>query len=222
MSIQLIIVLIFIAIIVFLWIKFSKHKSLYPLMPFKYDFGLRRDTFVETLKLLEKRKGKVIVETGTSRDGLQNTKGDGAATLVFGQWAKKNNGEMISVDISEDSIKGSEEGIKEQHLEDFVTLHLSDSVAFLEQFNRTIDLLYLDSYDYSLHDEEIQRKSQEHHLKEFIAVEDKLHENSIILIDDCDLPGGGKGKVVVEHMLKKDWVVIKEAYQILLVKKGSL
>lgn len=223
MTIQFIIVLIGIAILIaFAWYKLSKRKTLYPLMSLKYDFGLRRNTFVETLKLLEQRKGKLIVETGTSRDGLKNTKGDGAATIVFGQWAKNNQGQVISVDISQDSIDGSKEGIQEQKLDDFVTLHLSDSIAFLEEFDRPIDLLYLDSYDYSLHDEEIQRKSQEHHLKEYMAVKDKLHPNSIILIDDCDLPGGGKGKVVVEHMLKDNWVILKEAYQILLVKKESL
>ncbi len=222
MALQIIIGLLLLIGIIILGKKLSKHKSLFPLMPFKYNFALRRDTFVETLRLLEQRNGKLIVETGTSRDGLKNTHGDGAATIVFGKWAQRHGGRVISVDISEDSLKGSQEGLNDENLNNVVTLELSDSIAFLENFDQKIDLLYLDSYDYSLHDEEIQRKSQEHHLKEFIAVEKNLHDDTIILIDDCDLPGGGKGKVVVEHMLKKDWVIVTNAYQILMVKKSSL
>ena len=60
--------------------------------------------------------------------------------------------------------------------------------------------MYLDSYDYSK-DREVQIKSQQHHLEEFKAIEDRLHNKTIVLIDDCDLPNGGKGKMVVEYML---------------------
>ena len=47
--------------------KFLKHKSLYPFMPFRYDFRKRRGTFLKVLELLEKTKAKFIIETGTSR-----------------------------------------------------------------------------------------------------------------------------------------------------------
>jgi hypothetical protein len=77
----------------------------------------------------------------------------------------------------------------------------------------------MDSYDYS-HDSEVQLKSQIHHLNEFKAIEDQLHEHTLVLIDDCDLPNGGKGKMVVDHMLKKDWKVLMKAYQILLVRNS--
>lgn len=191
-------------------------------MPFKYNFRRRRITFAKTLKLLSERQAKVIVETGTSRQGLKATKGDGAATIVFGKWAKENNAKMHSVDISEDSVNGSKNEVINQGLADVVTVHLNDSLEFLKTFNEPVDLLYLDSYDYSRTDKEIQQKSQEHHLKEFKIIEDKLHKNSIVLIDDCGLPGGGKGKTVIEYMLKKDWKILIDAYQVLLVKKESL
>ncbi|MDO5976423.1 class I SAM-dependent methyltransferase [Flavivirga jejuensis] len=200
-------------------LKFIKHKSLYPFMPFKYNFRRRRITFAKTLKLLDERHVKMIIETGTSREGLKNTKGDGAATFVFGKWAQQNNAKMHSVDINEDSVKGAQNEINKQNLNDTITVHLSDSLEFLKTFENTVDFLYLDSYDYSKTDVDIQIKSQEHHLKEFKLIENKLHDNSIVLIDDCGLPGGGKGKTVVEYMLKKDWKVLIDAYQILLVKK---
>lgn len=200
-------------------LKFIKHKSLYPFMPFKYNFRRRRKTFSKVLKLLNQRNAKVIIETGTSRKGLKGTKNDGAGTIVFGKWAKENNAILHSVDISEKSIEGSKQEVITQGLTDVVKLYCMDSLEFLKQFNDPVDFIYLDSYDYSRTDTEIQRKSQEHHLKEFKLIEHKLHNNSIVLIDDCKLPGGGKGKTVVEYMLNKGWKILINSYQILLVKE---
>lgn len=199
-------------------LKFIKHKSLYPFMPFKYNFRRRRITFKKTLELLDQRKAKVLLETGTSRKGLNGTKNDGAATIVFGKWASLNNAHLSSVDISEASIKGSKEEVERQNLSEYISLHLGDSVAFLENFDEKVDFLYLDSYDYSRTDSEIQKASQEHHLKEFKAIENQLHDNTIVLIDDCRLPAGGKGKLVIDYMQNKGWQVIIDAYQVLLLK----
>ncbi len=222
MFLKIIIAVILLAVLIHYSIKFAKHKSLYPFMPFKYNFRRRRITFSKTLKLLGQRNAKVIIETGTSREGLKATKGDGAATIVFGKWAKQNGAQMHSVDISENSVKGSQSEVDNQNLNDAVTVYLNDSLEFLKTFNQSVDFLYLDSYDYSKTDKDIQTRSQEHHLKEFKIIEDKLHENSIVLIDDCGLPGGGKGKTVIEYMLKKNWKVLIDAYQVLLVKEESI
>jgi len=201
--------------------KLRRHKSLYPFMPFKYNFRRRRDSFKKTVQLLNERQAKVLVETGTSRRGLENTRGDGAATIVFGKWAKENNAYLHSVDISKASVEGSQQAVNEQQLKDNVSVYHQDALEFLKSFEERIDFLYLDSYDYSRTDVDIQKKSQEHHLKEFKLAESKLHEQSIVLIDDCGLPGGGKGKLVVDYMLKNDWKVVINGYQILLVKNNT-
>ena len=99
-----------------------------------------------------------------------------------------------------------------------VVLNVSDSVSYLDTFQENIDFLYLDSYDYSSKDISIQKASQEHHLKEIKAVEDKLHDNSIVLIDDCRLPGGGKGKLAIEYLTKSGWKIDMNKYQLLLIK----
>lgn len=222
MIFKIIIAVLLLTVLIHYSIKFSKHKSLYPFMPFKYNFRRRRITFAKTLKLLSERNVKTIIETGTSREGLKNTKGDGGATIVFGKWAQQNNAKMHSVDISEASVKGSQSEVDNQNLNDTVTVYLNDSLEFLRTFKEPVDFLYLDSYDYSKTDLDIQKKSQEHHLKEFKIIEDKLHKNSIVLIDDCGLPGGGKGKTVIAYMLKKNWQILIDAYQVLLIKKESL
>ncbi|MGB5821647.1 MAG: class I SAM-dependent methyltransferase [Saonia sp.] len=198
--------------------KFIKHKSLYPFMPFQYDFRKRRGTFQKTLELLDRTKARVIIETGTSREGLHGAKSNGAATIVFGKWAKLNNAILHSVDISEKSVAAAQKEVDKQGLNAYVRIHLSDSLLFLKAFKEPVDFLYLDSYDYS-NDLEVQLKSQLHHLEEFKIIEDQLHQKTIVLIDDCDLPNGGKGKMVVEYMLQKDWKILIQAYQILLVRK---
>lgn len=198
--------------------KFIKHKSLYPFMPFKYDFRKRRDTFLKVMELMKVIDAKTIVETGTSREGLKGAKSNGAATVVFGKWAKENGAFVHSVDISEESCRNAQEEVDKQNLSEVIKIHHSDSLVFLENFKEEVDLLYLDSYDYSS-DIEVQKKSQEHHLLEFKAIENQLHANSIVLIDDCDLPNGGKGKLAIEYMLQKGWKVVMNAYQVLLVRK---
>lgn len=212
---EYILVVLGIGILGFVAGKLIKHKSLYPFMPFRYDFRKRRDSFRKTLGLLEERNARTMIETGTSREGLHGAKSNGAATIVFGKWAKQNGGVLHSVDISERSIENARKEVIAQQLEDTVKLHLSDSVAFLSSFEGEVDFLYLDSYDYS-EDSLEQLKSQEHHLKEFKAIEHRLHQDSLVLIDDCDLPNGGKGKLVVEYMLEKNWKILHQAYQILL------
>lgn len=221
-STQILLLLASLAILIVIVLKLTKHRSLYPFMPYKYNFRRRRVTFKKVLKLLEERNAKVIVETGTSRKGLEGAKSDGAATIVFGKWAKENGANMHSVDISEDSVNGSKNEVENQELQDVVTVHLDDSLNYLKNFEGTIDFLYLDSYDYSKTDIEIQQKSQVHHLKEFQIIEDRLHKNTIVLIDDCGLPGGGKGKTTIEYMQSRGWQVVMNKYQVLLLHKDSL
>ena len=50
------------------------------------------------------------------------------------------------------------------------------------------------------------------------AIENKLHQSSIILIDDCNLPGGGKGKKAINYLQSKGWQILISKYQVLLKK----
>ena len=124
---------------------------------------------------------------------------------------------MHSVDISDESVRCASQEVEKQGLTDHVKVYESDSLIFLRDFIHQVDFLYLDSYDYS-DDPVVQAKSQEHHLKEFKAIEDQLHENTIVLIDDCRLPNGGKGKLAVAYMLANGWKMLMNQYQILLVR----
>jgi hypothetical protein len=78
-----------------------------------------------------------------------------------------------------------------------------------------IDFIYLDSYDYELNNP---IGSQLHHLKEIEAAHPFLRESSVIMIDDCDLPEGGKGKFAIEFLLERGWRVVKKQYQVILAR----
>ena len=169
---------------------------------------------------MEARGAKVLVETGVARAGLKNAKSDGASTIVFGSWCKNNHGKLYSVDISSENVTVANEAIQNEGLSDFVNTSVDDSVHFLQSFEHKIDFLYLDSYDYDKHNKSEQYNCQVHHLNEFKAAENKLHDNSIVLIDDCRLKGGGKGKLVLKYMEDNGWKRVISTYQVLLVRRN--
>ena len=149
---------------------------------------------------------------------VRNSKSDGASTIVFGIYAKNNGAKLYSVDINPDNIATCQKTIDKMNLSSYVELNTADSIKYLNAFTQKVDFLYLDSYDYNRNKPEIIKDSQAHHLEEIKAVEKKLHENSIILIDDCKLPGGGKGKSAIKYLKSKGWKIVINKYQVLLKK----
>ena len=119
---------------------------------------------------------------------------------------------LYSVDVSERALLESLQAIPK--LVSYVRFVQSDSVSFLASFNKPIDLLYLDSYDFVESDP---LPSQQHHLNEIMAAYPFLHENSIVMIDDCDLPHGGKGALAIEYLLMRGWKIYAKHYQVILV-----
>jgi hypothetical protein len=174
--------------------------------------NLRYKTFLKVLKLLDERGARVIVETGTDRNGIEGCKSDGCSTLIFAEWSRSRKAEFFSIDIDEKALRQAAKFLGEARK--FVHFVCIDSVAFLENFNRPIDFLYLDSFDF---DENNPRPSQEHHLKEIKAAYPRLTKNSIVMIDDCALPHGGKGKLAIEFLLEKGWKILLLKHQTILV-----
>jgi predicted O-methyltransferase YrrM len=172
----------------------------------------RYHTMKEAMSLMQERHAKIIVETGTARKGNLNCKGDGCSTLVFGEWVEELGAYLFSVDIDPRAILAAQQHVKQyQH----VALVCSDSISFLAHFGQPIDLLYLDSYDY---EERNPLPSQMHHLKEIMAAYPWLTSHSVVMIDDCQLPNGGKGKLVIDFLLQKGWRILKEGYQVILAQ----
>lgn len=176
----------------------------------------RYTTFRTALELMQKRVVKVIVETGTSRDGLKNFEGDGGSSIIFSQYAIDHHAQFFSVDIDQSALNNASFAVKEILGKTDSNLHFikSDSIVFLKSFPMAIDFLYLDSYDYDINNP---KASQNHHLCEIEAAYPHLTPQSIVMIDDCGLPNGGKGRLVISYLLEKGWKVIDNKYQTILI-----
>lgn len=171
-------------------------------------------TFRYALGLMQYRHVKTIVETGTARDGDENCGGDGGSTKTWCIWAKSADAKVYSVDINPDAIANAKQACKPYRK--WITFTCMDSVAYLSQFQQPIDFLYLDSFDFNSARPEL---SQQHHLKEIIAAYPRLHSQSIVMIDDCDLPYGGKGKLAIDFLLERGWRIALSDYQVILVNQ---
>ena len=86
--------------------------------------------------------------------------------------------------------------------------YIKDSLVFLKDFKYSIDLLYLDSLDG--HDP---IAASNHQLKEAQIAIEKLHDKSLILLDDK----GSKTNSSIDFLIKNNFKIIYETnYQVLL------
>ena len=163
----------------------------------KYErrLGRRFKTFERAFELLLERSGamRTIVETGCVRE--KNDYSAGYSSVLFGGFLERYGGRLYSVDISARNIETCRK-LTRRYAE-FAKAYQSDSVAFLREWpvmseKSPIDLLYLDSLDYPLNNEFPRELSQQHCLEELDAALPSLAPRAIVLIDDADMPGGGK------------------------------
>lgn len=139
--------------------------------------------------LFNRFNGNTIVEIGGLAMLPSDPKWDryGGSTLV---WAQRTSAETIhTVDVNSKVVDQTCELAK-----DYPQVQVShmDGIKFLESFDGSIDLLYLDAWD-AVHG----TPYKEHHRNAFIAAMPNLHEKSFVLIDDTDIDGLGKGEFVI-------------------------
>jgi hypothetical protein len=130
----------------------------------------------------------VIVETGTIRNAASRYMlGDGYSTEIIARYLKASQykHEFYSVDLN---TYTAQQYLKNRNLLVQVNLVQSDSVAFLQNFGKTINLAYLDSdNDATLA------------LQEFQAIEGKMR--GVVIMDDCDMDSHElvKGHLVIPY-----------------------
>ena len=187
----------------------------------KYKEGLqiskRFETYKKAIELNDEREGKIIVETGTIR--LANDWGAGMSTLIFGDYARRINGHLFTVDNDGAAIEVCKKETAE--FKDVISYVVNDSVAFLMAFNQQIDLLYLDSMDcpeYDAPDSPQLLASQTHQLNEFEAARDKLSDRAVVLLDDNDFENGGKTKLTKVELLKHGFTEVMGGKQSLWIR----
>tara|TARA_B100001175_G_scaffold309539_1_gene311375 strand:+ start:3820 stop:4383 length:564 start_codon:yes stop_codon:yes gene_type:complete len=176
--------------------------------------NIRFSSFKKTFEVCLERNLKVIVETGTSRGKTKffiinhyNWK-DGMSTPMFAEYAYNYNGELHSCDISLINIRNAKKFTNQ--FSQNITFYNLDSLFFLKNFNKKIDLLYLDSLD----GHDIVASSQ-HQLNEIKIGLNKLHNKSLVLLDDK----GSKTKLSINFLKDSNYKIIYETdYQVLFSK----
>ena len=185
------------------------------LQKFDNPKNIRLTMFKKAFDLVLERNLKTIVETGTSRGKIKffffkkyNWK-DGMSTIMFANFAKFINGHLHSCDISQVNIDNAKKFTK--HFSKNITFYVEDSVSFLKNFSKPIDLLYLDSFDG--HDP---LKASSHQLNEIKNALKNIHKRSLILLDDK----GSKTNLSINFLLQNNFKVIYETdHQVLFEKK---
>ncbi|HUV42305.1 MAG TPA: class I SAM-dependent methyltransferase [Patescibacteria group bacterium] len=171
-------------------------------------------TWKAALNLFLQRGGKNIVETGTIRQ--KNDWGGGMSTLILGDFCKKYNKHLWTVDIEPEAIEVAKQVTK--RFAGDINYFVSDSIEFLTKFNFPIDLLYLDSFDCPLELDKDPLPAQSHQLKELKAAWPKLSKKAVVLLDDSGHPNGGKTRFSKEFLRKKGLEMVLEYRQSLWIK----
>ena len=130
------------------------------------------------------------------------------STIMFAKYAKFINGKLYTCDISKKNIQNAKKFTS--NFKNYVNYYTDDSVNFLNNFNETIDLLYLDSYD-----GHNKVKASEHQLNEAKASLDKLCSNALILLDDK----GAKTNLSIDFYKNNGFKIILETENQILFSK---
>jgi len=89
----------------------------------------------------------------------------------------------------------------------------TDGHKFLKKFKSRIDLLFLDAWD-------VLPGTQyaENHLLAYLAAKDKLRDRNIIAIDDTDVGGGGKGRLLLPVLQAEGYDILVSGRQTIALK----
>jgi len=206
----------------------------------KGNWSNRYITFRKAFELFKKKKGKVIVELGTTRSyvsghlpgclspddtfwELENPEkwdwGAGSFTVVAANEFHNSGVDIYTVDISEEHIRRAQVMTKPYKS---VMKYVTDSSEnFLKNFNDKIDLLYIDTGNLDAYTRAIHLKEAE-----IIINRDLISHKGTILIDDVYRPEELRGMDYVckceyslPFFLQNGFEIVLSHYQTLLKKR---
>ena len=152
-----------------------------------------------------------------ARNGIRKCQEDGCSTVIFGQFADIVGARLFSVEADRNYCREAQNAVAE--VKESVRITQGEPGMFLKEFGEgLIDFLYLDSSDF---EENSPRSSQELMKTQLEAAYDKLHVGSVVMVDDCRLPYGGKCFYVKQVLLSRGWTLILSEYQQIIIYEES-
>jgi ADP-heptose:LPS heptosyltransferase len=180
------------------------------------EFWDRDRSFNALLRAMTARFEKpTVVETGTIR-AEEDWGGAGFFTYLMGAYLHRRGGKLHSADITPEHCDFARTWTAV--FGDSVTIHQQDSVAFIQEFNKPIDVLYVDSLDTT------EPNHAAHALREVQVAEPNLHERSIVIFDDTPWSAGafiGKGATAIPYLQQKGWQILYAGYQVVMSREAS-
>ncbi len=188
--------------------------------PILFQSENRKDSFIKVLSLLykNKRNNPNIVEVGVSR--YEANLSDGDSTSIWAWYVSKYGGSYHGCDISKESLKicqqvlsryvGAKFGENDKSIS--IALTNKDGLEFLNNYNKPIDLLYLDTIDWVKGSWD----SGLYHLKLMLAAINKVTVGGYVMFDDTFNVDTfeGKAEIVIPYLIgSTNFTLIHKGYQ---------
>ena len=177
--------------------------------------GKPKEYILHSINLLKKyTHEKIILEIGSIRSKMEHDINDfnpcccndGHSTYF---WKKYTNADIYTVDIDNNckNIIDTDERL------DGVKSYTDDAIEFAKNFDKKIDLLFLDAWDII-----DGSPYAEKHLEIYNILKYNLSKNCLLLIDDTDINFGGKGKLLIPVLLQDGFKCIFNKRQTLFIR----
>ncbi|MDP1880535.1 MAG: hypothetical protein Q8K60_06320 [Parachlamydiaceae bacterium] len=165
--------------------------------------------YTAILNLLNEKNVKVIVETGVAK-GDGNLVDEKGSTFIFADWASQNGASFYSVDVSSLVV----ETAKRATLIYGTKMHIvqSDPIEFLKKFDKMIDFLYIDNMNLDSNNIKFSYTS---HLKKIVAAFPRLHDNSIVMVNNTD--SSTASNLAIKFLIARGWVILHNDSQVILI-----
>jgi len=160
--------------------------------------------------------GRTILEIGSVRQYMNHDIidfnnlccNDGHSTYF---WKQYTNADIYTIDIDPNCkyIFDNDKRLNGVHS------YTMDAFEFVKDFNKKIDLLFLDAWDVLPNTE-----YDIAHLNIYNELKYKLSDSCIILIDDTDVGDGGKGKLLIPQLIKDGFLMITNKRQSIFIKNN--
>eukprot|EP00667_Euglena_gracilis_P010099 EG_transcript_10273 len=178
---------------------------------------------LQRLADLKKKDDTFIVDTSSflsSYGGYRDRWTSGQPVLLWAKYAETFGGRILSIQAGSAAADRARNATR--LYTEWVSVQTGEPATVLQQLERSIDLLYPNSASFdwlTTPPADFQPgPAQEQTLREVQAALPRLHAGSLVLLDECAVPYGGRCRLAIEFLTQQGWFVAHSGYQVLLTR----